>query len=480
MSSRSKKSVKSKATETRHASALVVWTGVILITALAAAIRVHKLGAWSLWVDELFTLDDSIGKGSLGLYHGGTFPLSYILIGLSIHRFGISEWSMRIVPALFGVAAPAMIYLTARKSFGDMTSFMAALIIAVSPWHLYWSQMARFYTMTLFFSAAAVLVLHRGLELDKKGLVLLSSILLALGVLSHYSALLTMVAVAAYAIILVLFRWEKPRGFTLVNALIFLAPFIVGVIVIGSKAAVLLKRYAAGHPTGTVITQPAKAAVYMLFSTAYRVEATVTVLAVIAVVTGIAKRDRGMLLITCAAAIPMALLTIIAMKSHAENRYAFVILPFVALLAGRAISMMSKRLWETSRVLAVAIPVIIALPMLQHDISYFGSLSNGERWDYRAAADYLKTHANEGDLVYSSMPKPIEHYLQDTKLKVVDLNVGEKLPESRTWLVMEDSTRGESTSKDLAGWVKDNCVLTAHFSASSPMTDYGLSVYRRK
>jgi hypothetical protein len=480
MLSKAKKKLKGQDKTRLHTSAILIWTAAILITCLAAVIRLHKLGAWSFWVDEIFTLEDSTGTGALGLYHGGTFPLSYMLIAMSIHRFGISEWSLRIVPALFGIATPAMVYLLARKSFGDLTSFAAAAIIAISPWHLYWSQMARFYTMTLFFSAASILVLHRGLETNRKWLVALAGILMALGALSHYSALLMLAGVAVYVGLIIVLRWQKPHGLGMVNTLIFLSPFIIGAMLIGSKAGGLIGRYAAGYPTGTVITSSFKAALYMLFSTGYRLEATVAVLALIGAGIGISRKDRSLFFVFCAAIVPLILLIIVGMKSHAENRYAFVILPPVALLAGRVISTSARELWKTSRILAITVPVVIALPMLQHDISYFGSASKGERWNYRAAAQYLKAHASKGDVVYSPMPKPMEYYLRDSGLKVKDLNLHENLPASRNWLVMEDVTRGESVSNDLAGWLKDNCDLSAHFSASSPMADYGLSVYRRR
>jgi 4-amino-4-deoxy-L-arabinose transferase-like glycosyltransferase len=468
---------------TPRVSLIRVWIIILLVTALAAVLRLYKLGAWSFWVDEIFTLDDSTGKGGLGLYHGMTFPLSYILIGVSLSRFGISEWSARIVPALFGIATPAMIYFLARKSFGELTSIIATVIVAISPWHLYWSQMARFYTMTLFFSAASLLVLYKGLEEDKRSYIIVAGILMVLGALSHYSALLILVAILAYGVVLMALRWSRPLGFTLNNWLIYLAPFIAGAILVGARASSLLAKYTAGYPTGTTFSNPIKGAIYMLISTGYRLEPAIAFLALVGALIGLPRRSRGVLFLACAVIVPIVLLVISGMMSHAENRYAFVTLPAAALLAGSVISSIVKWLWNKNRLIAATIPVALLIPMLQHDVSYFGPVSNGERWNYRAAAEYLRDHADDDDIIYSSMWTPLAYYLKDTNLVVQDLNVDKDvraLPGGRAWLVMEDATRGESISGQLAYWLYAGCDLEAHFPANSPVADYGLSIYRQE
>ncbi|MEN6371227.1 MAG: glycosyltransferase family 39 protein [Armatimonadota bacterium] len=476
-----KSSVQAPKRAVKKVSTAQVWLAVLILTLAAAALRLYRLGDWSFWVDEMFTLRDISGTAGPGLYHGMTYPLSYFLINLSVGHYGVSEWSMRIIPAIVGIATPAMVYLLARKSFGELPAAIASAIIAISPWHIYWSQMARFYTMTLFFSSASLLTLHRGMENNKRGYVAAAGILMALGAASHYSALLIIAAVIVYSGLIYLFRWQHPRGLNLVNAIIFFAPFIIAGIFVLPKAASLLCEYAAGKPTGTHIVNPVKAAGYMVFSIGYRLEPLVAVLAIAGACIGIARRDRGTLFLTCAVAVPVLFLIFTGIMSHAENRYAFIILSAAAILAGTAASNMIRIVREKSRLLAFAIPVIIALPLLQHDVSYF-TVSNGERWNYHAAAGFLRAHAKNGELVYSSMWMPLAYYLKDTGLVVQDLNAGTDapgLPGSRSWLVMEDATRGESTSRQLAGWIDANCSLKAHFSASSPAADYGISVYQR-
>ncbi len=51
---------------------------------------------------------------------GRVFLILLALTALVVHQMGLSEWSTRIVPAIFGIAKRGMIYLLSRKTFGDL------------------------------------------------------------------------------------------------------------------------------------------------------------------------------------------------------------------------------------------------------------------------------------------------------------------------------------------------------------------------
>src|SRR5437773_2068038 len=89
----------------------VVELGLLLaIILLAAWLRLYRLGDWSLWGDEEFTLrfaDD-----------GFRAPFSSALIFWTVRALGVSEWSGRLVPALIGIATVPVLYLPVRRIFG--------------------------------------------------------------------------------------------------------------------------------------------------------------------------------------------------------------------------------------------------------------------------------------------------------------------------------------------------------------------------
>ncbi|MDO8588084.1 MAG: glycosyltransferase family 39 protein [Armatimonadota bacterium] len=457
----------------------------LLLTSVAA-VRLYKLGAWSFWVDEMFTLRDSLDKSSL--FHHLTYPLSYILIGAAMKSGGVNEWTARIVPCVVGIATPAAVYLLARREFGRGPALGAAALLAVSPWHLYWSQMARFYTMTMLFSAAAALLFFSGYERKSPWRMGAAAFFMVLAALSHYSAFLVMGALIVYTIADQILKWPEPelRGVlprSRKKALLsFYLPFGIAGIAIAPKALLILRMYSnPSATTGTSFDSPLKGAVYVVFSTFYRVEFAVAAAAILSAIFLLRRRDRRGLFLTALIAVPLAALAVAGVFSRGENRYALVTLPAFAVLAGFGMTIAYDALRGRSRALAAVAPIVLLLPLVQHSAMYFSSLSGGERWNYRAAAELIRQDDLPGDLVLTPMSLPMGYYLKDSGLTVRTLEP-RKLDlfakrHKRIWFVVEDSTRGRSASLRAKDWLRRRCDLVAHFPASSPMADYGVSVY---
>jgi uncharacterized membrane protein len=80
---------------------------------------------------------------------------------LEIHRGGVLGhglvWSLRSLPALFGVCAIAAVYYLNRIAFSPAAGLMGAAMIAVSPFAVYLSQEARHYTLPMLLIILALL-----------------------------------------------------------------------------------------------------------------------------------------------------------------------------------------------------------------------------------------------------------------------------------------------------------------------------------
>lgn len=119
---------------------------------VAAAVRLYRLGAESLWLDEAYSVvvvrDHSLRW--LLLEHP-TFdphpPLHYVLLKLWTVAFGVSEVSVRLHAALLGVGAVAGTYYLADELFDPTAGTVAALLVAVSPFHVWHSQNVRMYSL---------------------------------------------------------------------------------------------------------------------------------------------------------------------------------------------------------------------------------------------------------------------------------------------------------------------------------------------
>lgn len=126
---------------------------VVALAVLVALLRFVRLADWSLWIDESLTWTD----WHVGL-EGGEIknPAGYWLIAQAVRWCGgvPDEYALRILPAIVGVATVPLTWLAFRRHAGELRASGAALLLAASSWHVYWSQNARFYT---FAQATALL-----------------------------------------------------------------------------------------------------------------------------------------------------------------------------------------------------------------------------------------------------------------------------------------------------------------------------------
>lgn len=120
-----------------------------IITLVAIILRIYKISAQPLWLDEIYAVQlsrqglSAIIQNSLRDPHP---PVYYILQMLTSGLWNVqSEWGWRWLSALCGIVTIPVFYFLCRRFSGRMASSIAALTLAVSPFHVYYSQEARPY-----------------------------------------------------------------------------------------------------------------------------------------------------------------------------------------------------------------------------------------------------------------------------------------------------------------------------------------------
>ena len=78
--------------------------------------------------------------------------------------FGKDEWTARLIPALIGIFTIPVFYFLLKRTFNRCLAWMGSALLAVSTWHLYWSQNARFYISLLLFYTLASFFFFLGVE----------------------------------------------------------------------------------------------------------------------------------------------------------------------------------------------------------------------------------------------------------------------------------------------------------------------------
>jgi mannosyltransferase len=139
----------------------------LIILALAAFLRFYLLDGQSFWNDEGNSA--RIAERSLQLITEGAAgdihpPLYYYLLHFWRDVFGSSEAALRSLSALLGVALVGLTFLVGRKVFGAGVGLLAAFLVAINPFQIYYSQEARMYMLLAVIGAAATFFLLRLLE----------------------------------------------------------------------------------------------------------------------------------------------------------------------------------------------------------------------------------------------------------------------------------------------------------------------------
>ena len=176
----------------------------LVVTVVALALRLWRIGDWPLWVDEAHTWRDvTIPIGKFWDSARAWYPTSYLMLrsGLESGLLGESEGWLRLPFAIMGAASVLLLGLYGRHLVGRSAALLAATLLAVHPWHIYWSQNARGYAMVAFFAILACGELWRGRVLgsSRRLAVAWASALLAASC-QPSGALLLPLFVGAYAV----------------------------------------------------------------------------------------------------------------------------------------------------------------------------------------------------------------------------------------------------------------------------------------
>ncbi len=139
------------------------------IVLLAFALRVCCLDAQSLWRDEVDAIRYS--SGSLGhllsvlAQAGHNGPLYFVFLHFWRALIGNSEFALRYFSTAGGVLAVALTYQTARQlRLARVVGLMAALLVATSPYLIWYSQEAKMYTWLVTLILLAVYAFQRALN----------------------------------------------------------------------------------------------------------------------------------------------------------------------------------------------------------------------------------------------------------------------------------------------------------------------------
>ena len=372
---------------------LAPWTAV-LILAVAGWWRFHDLGRWSLDGDEIYSWYDAqrILAGEEWPFGARSHPLVYLVMSLHVWLLGLSEWALRLGPALLGfLAVPALLFLR-RDVIPQRAALMAGALAALSPWLVFHAQNARFYGPQLLFSALAILCVLPG---PRRRAWAAGGAWIA-AVLCHPTALLLGPALAV-SLLSRPARWRRLFGLAGVLAA---ALFVVYLTDDGALEEVALRVLEKRDPGKY---DP----LHFVAGLGYNVGPLIGLLAALALPKAFRERDgAGWTLAASAAAGPGVLLVLALAGLSMHQRYAMCSIPAAMLLAGRAWDELMHRKPAIGLVLG-GLALLAPAPML---LAYS---RDGNRHDMHGVASFLAEVGSPEDIFIVDEHVSVELYLHE-------------------------------------------------------------------
>jgi mannosyltransferase len=367
------------------------WLAVLAIALLGAAARWLHLGEWSVWIDEAHTwrdatmpLDDFL-RTDRALY-----PLPFLLLrGLIASGFGEDAGSLRLPFVIVGALTVPLVAVCGRRLVGAWPAVLASLLLAVNPWHLYWSQNARGYVFVVLAAVVVADRLHAWVKHDRLLDLFVLCVALIFGAATHSTGgLLALAAVTS----LVLRRRRFDR---------FWLASLAGVAVVAAWTI----PWALDHWSplrGFIASKRDNPSVlHFVQTTAYYFRPMVLTAAVVGLwlLRPIGGRDRAIAL-GCLVAVPFfVLLAVGGQLVLTTARYAICALPALTWLAafaawhfGKAVLASPRLARPAALAVAAALPVLLVAEHAMGLVEYHTS-QYGQRARWREAAAFLLERA---------------------------------------------------------------------------------------
>ncbi|HLN89904.1 MAG TPA: glycosyltransferase family 39 protein [Candidatus Binatia bacterium] len=206
------------------------WRVAFLVFAVAySVILVLSLANFPLEWDEVIHLNGALYLNS-GLYN--TFvnnafypPLFDGATALSFNAFGVSLISARLVAVLFSVLSLGVVFELAYRLYGGKTALLSAVLLGIMPGYFWLSRMALLETMLLFFVTLTLFFFFCWLQNRKDRYLFLGGLVVGLGVLTKYQAIV--VGVVIVLSLLLLARGQLKRAFSRLSLLVVTAVLVV-------------------------------------------------------------------------------------------------------------------------------------------------------------------------------------------------------------------------------------------------------------
>jgi 4-amino-4-deoxy-L-arabinose transferase-like glycosyltransferase len=456
------------------------WVAALAVLGLAVALRCLRVGDWSIWEDEGTSLFFSQHPEKP---FASYFPVFFVLLNWLYQVTGISVTAGRLVAMIFGVAAIAVTYELGRRFFSRRVGLVAALFLTVNVGHIFWCQSVRYYTLVLFLQLLCILWFLEGLERRDPLRLVLSNIVFALALWTHFSALLLMPVLVGYLGLALCLgkRWADYPRWAYVT---FGVPFVM---VLGFFAWQFLRfsKLNLIQGSGTPLDSQSLPGIAIRLGMYFGVP--MLVLGLLAPIVVRKHWTRVPVFFLVASVIPLLELMVIAQLQLALVAwyYVFFAMATFAVLAGSTLVSLFE---NGARTLATTLGT---LALVYSGVFLLGYLTymHGDRPRWQEATLHLRQFVNvasptQQTEIYASVPGVVAYYLGVAPgetmghplVQGMPAQPPATLPELDQWYVVEAGL----ITDEYAAWFAECCELRGSFEARTGPKDRSVLVYQCK
>jgi mannosyltransferase len=384
----------------------------LLLAAIAVVVGIAVVMRFAstshLWLDEALTVDIArlpLRKIPEALRHDGSPPLYYALSHVWMRVFGTGDVAVRALPGVLGVIAIPLAYLaggglrSGGRQFDRQAAVITMLVVATSPWAIRYSTENRMYSLAIVLVLLGILALTKAIRSPTWGpLLAVALVTAALAYTTYWSFFL--LAVVGAVLVFRCLRAEPTERAAALRLVVAVAAG--GALFVPWLPVFVTQLRHTGTPWGTrphpivlvtTITQFGGGNYW-----AGRVVTVVLVAMAAAALSGLALRyvsprgtADGTRRVRIVFAIGGATLLVgvgeaILSNTAYQVRYAAIVFPFAALVAGAVL------LEPRVRIVVMSVLVVFSVVAAQHWITM-------ERTESAPIASVLNQKARAGNVV---------------------------------------------------------------------------------
>lgn len=363
----------------------------LILLLIAALSRFYGIWLWDLVDDEYFTATHAYER-----FKSFVNPAYYSLVVLLYEIFGREEWLSRLPALLLSMITMPVLYILCAKTFGRKAALFSVLIVIFSSWHLYFSQLARFYAGVFFFACIAYFYFYKAIYSPRLKHLIFALVASVLAMSFHVTAVFVPFSIAAAYFFIFLFYRKNEDEVVLNNIKLYLGLCIVfGLVAVPFLFGVLDRWVSTGQSWGY-------GAILIIPQLVKYIQIPIAIAALFGLLVLFTKNRIAALFFTCTILIPCLFLIAASSFMAVSPSYVFYILVPVVVLAGIACSECQRILSENKQFLLSYFPTALLLALLVPSFAshYLAKIS----LNFESAEAYVASELKAGDKVLSFIP----------------------------------------------------------------------------